>query len=1688
VNRKGFALLIAVALLAPMMLLPTSQARNETGRRGPIEVKTTPESPALVVQDPQPRSNIISPAVLRALGIERQANDVSPEEAGKRMAQILTGDRNGRITPLTPNGPGNSHAIVGSPSAPEIAGSGSGANKDANSAPVEPDSSGLPGVLNIRSALSAGMITTIGGINTQFSEVDLLADWDGREDMTADRSAKLHDFSPALPSPNFTLTRSAISEHTYANGHGFNGYYYGDSIGNLYFGFDLAGNSIVDATFQCNIPSLINTGTNNGFTLLNPTAGDCSDSSAIVTGIAVNPVADLGDFDAALCGITGEIIYVSTLETGGCASNAAGQPIRTRILAFAIFEIGNTEFVVSQVRQILRTPFANVAGLAVDDDGSLYFPLVDLVTVDPVTGLGGAGGAIFKATDVPRTSCTTPSRINRSINLIPTPTSINSAQGTGANPILIGNGTRLTNYSGPSPVFGNIASVTAGPNNVVYAALAASNTGVSDPTQGLFKAPAAFASGLPSMIVTFADVTGSFDSCATSIPKDDGRSDVAGPATTITWRAFVLGNGPDIRTADEPLSAVAGTTANTLKLDMQIDSSLYSGISVNEEGSVFVIAGGSPAGVGNNPSPNRTEILGFEDKVTADRRADFVDFRGDNLPNPPASGGNIGDGDSDRFDHIFYRAPQDPISLNPVGLAGLARGFLRYTNRLAPTAMGPSVTLGVSVPLQGDNSTDGTIIFENFDPGHQVAGGDDQNTPFRGDDNNGAGTPAIPGALNGGFEFSFGGPVGVALSTWNGFFLNSNGNITFNSGDTTATSSVSLLRSGAARIAGAWANLNPSSRTTNLATFPIQALGFANINAFKIRWINVPEVGSEGCTATGGGTSNTFSITLYDDGVGIDENLSQPLNPANPIGNNAVPFDQQEGPTDLRFTREAVTNAIIGVSPRRSGLGNITNTYGRMVLVGSAADPVLVGYSMGNLSTTNPPGLCETNLSEAARSAEANTFGVVQSQTANVEPGMIGEGTEPTIYEFFNAGTNATPEFDLRFEGNDPAAAKPVGQLDSNRSNVAFFGIGSTPPANPASFNGVVIPGPFFTTLGTTGLINVIGPVELSIIGTGFYPNEATTVCGTAGGESGPRAGKTVSTAVTMTIDVDGNSIPESTIALTNVQVISQNLIKATLSPAPGLPGSPFPLAASGGLATVTVTTTFTAGDNNAFGPFTRTASQQVQLGTRAPVVTQVTPSSGNCGVVQNLALTGGSFQFTQAANPIINATVTDVIATEIGNPANVIHATSFTVVDTNNLNATFNFGGASSRSFLIQAVGTGGTSRNMTSLPPGAPPPLGNEAGNMITFSCGGENLQFSAGQYTVTEDVVTVPVTIVRSIPAAGTITVDFATSDVTANQIGDYTATFRTVTFGPGEGSKVVEVPITEDAFVEGNEHLQLTLSNATGGASVGPQSTSLIIINNDDLAPAANSIDDVTTFVNQQYHDFFDRQGDAAGLAFWIANITSCGADPACIEVKRISTSGAFFLSIEFQETGFNVIRSQRVAFGKKSNDTTRYPYLPFLKDGQQVGAGVVIGQPGANALLEANKQAYATQIVTSPPFIAAYPLAQTATQFVDALFATATVTPTAAERTAAITAFGGGGTAGRTAAFRSVVDSTSVRNAEFNAAFVLMQYYGYLRRDPDEPGYQFWLTKLNAFGGDFIAAEMVKAFLSSTEYRQRFGTP
>ncbi len=169
---------------------------------------------------------------------------------------------------------------------------------------------------------------------------------------------------------------------------------------------------------------------------------------------------------------------------------------------------------------------------------------------------------------------------------------------------------------------------------------------------------------------------------------------------------------------------------------------------------------------------------------------------------------------------------------------------------------------------------------------------------------------------------------------------------------------------------------------------------------------------------------------------------------------------------------------------------------------------------------------------------------------------------------------------------------------------------------------------------------------------------------------------------------------------------------------------------------------------------------------------------------------------------------------------------------------------------------------------------------------------------------------------------------------------------------------------------------------------------------------------------------------------------------------------------------------------------------LLADTQQIGQGVVVGQTGWETVLENNKQAFTAQFAQRPRLTTAFPTSMTPAQFVDKLNTNAGNVLSASDRATAIALFGGAtdtsNVTARAQALRQVAENQILYNSEFNRAFVLMQFFGYLRRNPndapdsDYTGYDFWLAKLNQFNGNYNAAEMVKAFIISVEYRQRFG--
>ena len=403
--------------------------------------------------------------------------------------------------------------------------------------------------------------------------------------------------------------------------------------------------------------------------------------------------------------------------------------------------------------------------------------------------------------------------------------------------------------------------------------------------------------------------------------------------------------------------------------------------------------------------------------------------------------------------------------------------------------------------------------------------------------------------------------------------------------------------------------------------------------------------------------------------------------------------------------------------------------------------------------------------------------------------------------------------------------------------------------------------------------------------------------------------------------------------------------------------------------------------------------------------------------------------------------------------------------------------------------------------------------AGALAGVQIVGAVVEFTQPSYDAFEPAGSLTVTVRRTGDTSGPAAVDYATEDGTGivgaapcsalHQLMldrcDFTRALGTLHFAAGETEKTITVIINDDSYYEGTETAVLRLSAPSAGVFLGPQADAWLLVTDQLPESAINPIDDDETFVRQHYRDFLNRVADADGLKFWTDGIKSCGADAGCRQVKRIDTSAAFFLSIEFQQTGYLAYLTHKAAYGDATspNVAGTVPAVrlnEFLTDTQRIGRDVIVNSLGWEQKLEANKQAYALEFVRRARFNADFPATLTAAEFVSKLDENAGGVLTADERAQLVAALGAtpSDAAKRAAALRQVAEHAQLRQREFNRAFVLMQYYGYLRRDPDTgpntdfTGWKFWLDKLNQFDGDYRRAEMVKAFLESIEYRQRFG--
>ena len=240
-------------------------------------------------------------------------------------------------------------------------------------------------------------------------------------------------------------------------------------------------------------------------------------------------------------------------------------------------------------------------------------------------------------------------------------------------------------------------------------------------------------------------------------------------------------------------------------------------------------------------------------------------------------------------------------------------------------------------------------------------------------------------------------------------------------------------------------------------------------------------------------------------------------------------------------------------------------------------------------------------------------------------------------------------------------------------------------------------------------------------------------------------------------------------------------------------------------------------------------------------------------------------------------------------------------------------------------------------------------------------------------------------------------------------------------------------------------------------------------NADSSQSANAIDMTEYFVRQQFLDFLGREPDQEGLGYWSGQLGACGSDLACINARRIGVSAAFFIEQEFQETGSFVYRMYKASLGRQPS------YAEFSADRSKVVGG---------ATLREKQQAFADEWVARGVFKQQYPETMTASEFVNKLFDTVGL-QAFDQRQQQIDAMTNNGKT-RAAVLRDSIEIKEFKTREYNRSFVLMQYFGYLRRDPDQGGYDFWVNVLsNGDVGNYRG--MVCSFVTSTEYQRRFSS-
>ena len=371
---------------------------------------------------------------------------------------------------------------------------------------------------------------------------------------------------------------------------------------------------------------------------------------------------------------------------------------------------------------------------------------------------------------------------------------------------------------------------------------------------------------------------------------------------------------------------------------------------------------------------------------------------------------------------------------------------------------------------------------------------------------------------------------------------------------------------------------------------------------------------------------------------------------------------------------------------------------------------------------------------------------------------------------------------------------------------------------------------------------------------------------------------------------------------------------------------------------------------------------------------------------------------------------------------------------------------------------------------------------------------VQLGSSGYSVNEGVTTgvVEIRVNRIGDPSAAFTVDYSTRDSSgltpcqtntdgiASDRCDYVTALGTLRFAAGETTKTIQIPLTNDVYVELDEKFTIALRNAQGADLDTINSATVTIVDNDTQPATTNPIDEQGFFIRAQYMDFLGRIPEEAGFNFWNNRMNNCPAEQVC---DRVDTSMRFFQSDEFQQRGFYVFRLYDAVLGRLPRYTEFVPDVARL-NGPQTPAEQRLG-----------KDAYMLDLINKAEFRAIYGqflsadglTAINASGFVDELCGRAGITPANKQTLINNLQSGQRSPAQTLEDFILQPEISDVGTKIYDRGFITMQYFGYLRRDPDSGGFNFWVGQLIGENAPHRLDYrfMVGGFLQSDEYRFRF---